>query len=136
MKKILLTLGLLTITVLPVLAANWVILNPTEALYLDTTSISKYNFYGRNNIYSMWTKNLNNNSHSDLKSTTSFNSFMGMHLIDCNTKETTIKSGTWYDSNGQNIQSITIDNYQLKWEPIIPGSVGEAMYNYACGGYR
>ena len=140
MKKILLTLGLLTITVLPVFATNWVLLDVNEQMYIDTTSVSKYDqIYGRNNIYSIWSKNLNNNTRLDQKLSTSMenvNSTLTMFLIDCNTKELAVKSGNWYDSTGQRIKSGTLNDYQLNWEPIIPGSFGEYLYNYACGGYR
>ena len=140
MKKILLTLGLLTITVLPVLATNWVLVDVNEQTYIDTTGVSKYNpIYGRNNIYSIWRKNLNNNTRLDQKLSASMenvNSILTMVLIDCNTKESAVKSGIWYDSTGQSIQSGTLNDYQLNWEPIIPGRFGEIPYNYACGGYR
>ena len=61
-----------------------------------------------------------------------------MFLVDCNTKEYTAKTGVAYDDNGSPITHIgfTLNDYQLKWQPIVPESIAAVEYNYACGGYR
>ena len=139
MKKLLITLGLLTITVLPVLATDWFLVNQDDQMYIDTANISKYNqVYERNNIYSIWMKNFNNNTRYDLGYSERFNYYMIMYLVDCNTKEYTAKTGVAYDDNGSPITHIgfTLNDYQLKWQPIVPESIAAVAYNYACGGYR
>ena len=139
MKKFLLVLGLFITTVLPVFAVNWVVVNPDEAYYIDTTSISKYNhrIYGRNNIYSVWLKNFNNNTSLDLGFGVGFNYNMIWYLIDCDTKETALKAAVFYDfKNAPITPKYTLNDYQLQWNAIVPGSVAAVEYNYACGGYR
>lgn len=134
-KKFILLILFLLVSLLPTIAnPNWVQVD--DKIYVDTNSLRKEN-YG--NYYSLWTKNLNNGSKFFLDSENYNNKKIGYSLIqgyyDCNSKRSALKSVVDYDLTGViAIWSHTYEDYNLLYESIAPGTVGEALYNYACTG--
>ena len=133
MKKILILIVFLFVGILKAYTANWVEID--EKIYTDTSSIEKYNVIGRNNVYSIWTKHLNDNSDFFKDNEKHFGKkiwyFLNMSLIDCNNKEFAVKSAWAYDIKGKVIYSET-ENFNVEWLPIVPQSYAEALHRGVC----
>lgn len=136
MKKILVLLFLLSFA-LPVCAANWKQIAEKE--YVDLDSIEKYtDVYNsrNNNIYSFWIKSLNDKTSFFTDYEKSYNKKiwykMTRNLIDCKNKTITLKSITIYDLKRQVIDTYEVPDYAIKWNSIIPDSVGEGYYYGVC----
>ena len=137
-KLNLLVIGLI-ISILPTFATpNWVQID--KKMYIDTNSIRKENYlnssYG--NYYSLWAKWLNDGSKNFLDDENYYKTKMWFRLIqyyyDCNNKTLALKSGVFYDLKGNPIQYTTLKDYNLSFISIVPGSIGDKMYDYVCTG--
>lgn len=141
MKKFLVIFSLLVLSITPALASNWVVISKDKKTFLDLDSITPYQgnylYFRQNNMYSMWTKTLNNED-KEFKNAEKLTGekiwYMKTHnLIDCSRKEIAIKSFIYYNLNEKPIHNPhTYSDQLLIWDSIIPESVGEMLYNYAC----
>ena len=137
-KLNLLVIGLI-ISILPVFATpNWVQIDNKK--YIDTNSLRKENYSNSNynNYYSIWVKFLNDGSKnfSDLESLykSKIWYYLSQHYYDCGNKRSAVKSWIIYDLKGNVVGSETVDDYNLTFHSIAPGTIGNAMYDYVCSG--
>ncbi len=137
-KLNLLVIGLI-ISILPTFATpNWVQIDNKE--YIDTNSIRQENYLGLGygNYYSLWTKWLNDGSKFFLDAESYYKTKMWYRLsqyyYDCNNKTFVAKSGVFYDLKGKPIQYTTLEDYNLSFISVVPGTRSEILYNYACTG--
>ena len=133
MKKLFFLIVFLFIGILTVYAANWVEVDIKK--YADVSSIAKYNdIYGKNNVYSIWTKYLNDGSDIFKDIENEFKKkpwyILQMWLLDCENKAIDMKSLVFYDLNEKVIASNTY-SYE-KWDPVVPNSYGEVLYQGVC----
>lgn len=137
-KLNLLVIGLI-ISILPTFAApNWVQID--NKTYIDTNSIRQENYLGLGygNYYSIWTKWLNDGSKKFLdlesfyKSKIWFTSRQA--YFDCKNKRVAEKSFVTYDLEGNVIENNTINDYNLSFSNIVPGTIGDIIYDYVCTG--
>lgn len=124
---------------LPTLAtSNWVQVD--YKLYIDTNSIRKENYlnssYG--NYYSMWLKGLNDGSKLFIDKENYYNNKVWCNLsqyyFDCSNMKLALKSDITYDLKGNILGDITLNDSQLSFSSVAPGTRGEIWYNYACIG--
>ena len=133
MKKLFFLIVFLFIGILTVYAANWVEVDIKK--YADVSSIAKYNdIYGKNNVYSIWTKDLNDGSDifKDIEKTLGKQIWytLTMRLFDCDNKTISAKSYVDYDLKDNVIDSYTYS--YIEWRPVVPNSYGEALYQGVC----
>ncbi len=126
MKKFIIILLLLT-TTLPAQATNWLQISQYD--YIDLDSISNIEIKERSNTKSVWTKSYNDGT-STYRPDVYY--LQARLLIDCNTKENTIKSGWSYDKNHNIIQQANFDNNLLEWNSYIPNSRIDTISQYIC----
>ena len=136
MKKILVLLLLLLFT-LPNYAANWK--QTYEKEYVDLDSIEKYiDVYNsrNNNIYSFWIKSLNDKNSYFTDFEKQYNKKIWFiktrNLIDCKNKMISVKALIIYDDKGQSIHNYEASEYSIKWNSIVPDSIGEDYYYEVC----
>lgn len=137
-KLNLLVIGLI-ISILPTFAAsNWIHIN--NQTYMDTNGIRRENYFGAGygNYYSVWTKNLNDGSENSLVLENHYKTkiwyYLSQHYYDCGNKRSAVKSWIIYDLKGNVVGSETVDDYNLTFHSIAPGTTGNAMYDYVCSG--
>lgn len=118
---------------------NWVQIQ--EKQYIDINSIQKENYLGVDNLYSFWTKALNDNSRIWIALQTYNKSKLWFMLnksyIDCINKRFATKEVLVYDINGNSVYTNwfpTIPDSLLKFQRIAPGTVVELVYDYICTG--
>ncbi len=137
-KLNLLVIGLI-ISILPTFATpNWVQID--KKMYIDTNSIRKENYlnssYG--NYYSMWIKTLNDGSKIFLDNENYYKSKIWYILMqgyfDCTNKKFTVKTGITYDLRSSVLGNIEVNDYQLSFSSVVPGTRSEIWYDYACTG--
>lgn len=132
MKKLFFILIAFLMSISPSYASTWVQVDDYE--YIDMDSIEYYtNNYGQvqfdKKIY--WMKTIN---HDDLykeeekilKKKISYSN--NQWIIDTTKKSYAIKSGIYYDENGNAISSYTFNDYRLNWNPVVPDSKGEFWF--------
>lgn len=137
-KLNLLVIGLI-ISILPTFAtSNWIHIN--NQTYMDINSIRKESHFGSSygNYYSVWTKNLSDESKTSLFLENYYKTkiwyYLSQHYYDCNNKSSAVKGGIIYDLKGDVIGSETVDDYNLTFHSIAPGTTGNAIYDYVCTG--
>lgn len=141
-RNLLFTIVIFLLTsLLPTFAApNWVQIH--EKQYIDVNSIRKENYlsFDNSNYYSIWIKQLNDNSDVWLSLESYYKSklwyTLNQYYFDCNNKRVAVKSTIAYDIKGSpifNSQS-TISDAFLQFNGIAPATVAELGYNFACNG--
>lgn len=121
-NKIFLILYALFLFAITAFASNWIDIG--NNMYIDVMSIANYK---QNNIYSVWVK-CNGNTEMEKISGEKIEFCLIMFLINCYTKESTIKSFAAYDNKGKSVGSYTYKDYELDWTPIYPNSTSEILY--------
>ncbi len=136
MKGLLLLL-LLVLFTLPACAASWKQIAEKE--YVDLNSIEKYNdtYNPQNtNIYSFWIKSLNDKTSifTDVEKRYNIKIWYKItrNLVDCKNRTIALKSLTIYDLKGQTIDTYEEPDYSIKWNSIVPDSIGESYYYGVC----
>lgn len=94
---------------------------PQNRIFIDTESIRQIDA----STYSMWYKTSNSDGSYELS----------LGYFDTQQVAFIISSVVAYDANGNVIGSETRKPYEyiLNWQPIIPGTISEALYSYATG---
>lgn len=54
--------------------------------------------------------------------------------VDCNNKTITSKSYFIYDEKENLVQKTTLKDYNLSFDSIAPGTIGDLMYGFVCTG--
>jgi len=101
-------------------AANWVEVarGGDRVMYIDMDSI-------RSNVSprSAWTRTTySGGPHSE---------FHALQYFDCARSQAALKSAVQYERDGTN-SSYTWEDSELKWDPIVAGTLGEAAFQAAC----
>jgi len=106
----------------PAVAANWVQIGSAngEKFLIDTTSLYQVGSYS-----AVWQKRV-------YPPGKEYAEVMNLMYFDCPRHLQVLKSTTAYNERGEVIDSETIEDYQMKWKPIIPESIGETFYVAAC----
>lgn len=55
-----------------------------------------------------------------------------LRYYDCASRRTALKKSVDYDSKGKAMKSYDWSDIELRWHPVVPDSVGETKFNYAC----
>ena len=133
--KILISLFLISFSILPVFAINWV--ECANKIYIDIDNIEpSYDELGNkiNGEYSYWLKILNDKSEPFKNSEQLLNKKIWYSLqhtnISCNTKTTSLEEFIYYDLNNNPIYSET--NFLKERNAIVPGSVADFIYQNVC----
>ena len=131
------------LSILPCFAFDWVQVDDQGKQFIDISNIQKYNYKynssSEKGYYSFWMKSLNSNSEGakNLEKILKKKYWYSMDkiIINCNDEQYAIKSSTFYDLKCEPIIGSSIENIDamLDWKSIIPGTVGNTWYNYACG---
>lgn len=114
-------------------APNWVKLN--DKLYVDINSIRKEG--NSDSKYSFWYKWLNDNSEVFKLGEKAFPNkkiwyVLKQEIIDCENVLIATKSIYTYDTNGNTINLLTFQNYEIKWYSIPPDSFLDVAYHNIC----
>ncbi|MBR6297689.1 MAG: hypothetical protein IKR34_00430 [Candidatus Gastranaerophilales bacterium] len=132
-KNLFFALFTLLFTINFVMAADWIQIG--EKLYLDASSWSQYDYYGKDGFYSIWTKSLNNGDKYWKEVEGIFGKKLWyekiLYVFNCAKKEMAIKSSVYYDLKDNVVNSN--ENSILEWHSIVPESIGELKYMHACG---
>lgn len=96
--------------------------NYTE-VFVDIESVKLISF----KVYSSWVKI----DHSKDK-TEKANFRMQKWDIDCDKSQQRIRAVAVYNSSGSVLGSASWSEYESKWDPIIPDSLGKALQNAVC----
>ena len=59
---------------------------------------------------------------------------LSQYYYDCSNKTFVAKSGVFYDLKGNPIQYTTLEDYNLSFISVVPGTIGDKMYDYVCTG--
>lgn len=143
MKKLLVVFLFCAFFACTCFAFNWEQVDIDGKQFVDTTSIQKYNYkYSigseTNDYYSLWTKALNKNDEAGKEAEKILKKkwwySLDKVIINCNNEQYASKSRVFYDLNKKPIfgGSYETDDVLLEWQSIVPGTVGEAWYDYAC----
>ena len=141
MKNFIVLLFLLTISMLQVQATNWIQVD--DKMYMDVDSIEFFvsdgQYNKRNNQYSFWVKSLNDGSDNYKQLEKHFNKkvwySLSKYVVDINTQKIAQKTSVLYAVN----EKQPLDSYEeqfdtlLRWQTIVPNSVGELMFNIVRG---
>ena len=141
MKNFIVLLFLLTFSMLQVQAANWIQVD--DKMYMDVDSIEYFvsdgQYNQRNNQYSFWVKSLNDGSDNYKQLEKHFNKkvwySLSKYVVDINTQKIAQKTSVLYAVN----EKQPLDSYEeqfdtlLRWQTIVPNSVGELMFNIVIG---
>ncbi len=137
MKKLLISILLSSITLLPTLAANWAQIDAQGKNFVDTSSLRKEQDYNRNYVYSLWFKYLNNGDEYYTNIEKSYNKKVWYQLqkvsYDCKNKEFRIDTTSYYDLHGRII--ITQKGYNYNWNAVLPDSLSDTIYKEVCKGF-
>ena len=112
---------------LPSYAVNWVQIDNSG--YIDIDSISEFSHPSYKNIRSVWTLKYNDGN-LPFKPNESYAHFK--FLINCDNKEAALKSMYSSDASGNFLQNSNIDNKDIEWVSIIPGSHFKTIYKHVC----
>lgn len=133
--KLLLLFTLLSVSVLPVFAINWI--SCADKIYVDSDNIAPYYDILGNQVkgeYTYWLKVLNNQSDSFKSLEKDFNKKIWYNLsynkISCKTRTTTPINVYFYD-----LKNNPIETFNLSYEQpsaIVPGSVSDFIYQSVC----
>ena len=139
MKKIFIII-LLFATILPTFATIWE--QVSEKSWIDIDSIEPFiDDYGNAvpNQYSFWVKSLNDGSDNYKQLEKHFNKkvwySLSKYVVDINTQKIAQKTSVLYAVN----EKQPLDSYEeqfdtlLRWQTIVPNSVGELMFNIVRG---
>ena len=141
MKNFIVLLFLLTFSMLQVQATNWIQVD--DKMYMDVDSIEFFvsdgQYNKRNNQYSFWVKSLNDGSDNYKQLEKHFNKkvwySLSKYVVDINTQKIAQKTSVLYAVN----EKQPLDSYEeqfdtlLRWQTIVPNSVGELMFNIVRG---
>ncbi|MBQ7450822.1 hypothetical protein IJS77_05330 [bacterium] len=132
MKKLFAIFVFSILSILPCFAFDWVQVDDQGKQFIDISNIQKYNYkysYGsENDYYSFWLKSLNRNSEGDkkiekiLKKKVWYS--MDKIVVNCRDEQYAIKSGVYYDLNGEPIVGSSIENSDamLDWQIVLNNS--------------
>lgn len=125
-------------------AAEWIYYgvpgNESIQFYYDKTSI----VHNPNKTVTVWTKKVfSEKGKRDelsrqldegwlMKGFENFSHYKVLYNLNCSTRESRLISGFAYDLNGNILQSVALSEVNQKWEPVIPESYGEALFNKVC----
>ena len=126
---------------LQVQATNWIQVD--DKMYMDVDSIEFFvsdgQYNKRNNQYSFWVKSLNDGSDNYKQLEKHFNKkvwySLSKYVVDIKTQKIAQKTSVLYAVN----EKQPLDSYEeqfdtlLRWQTIVPNSVGELMFNIVRG---
>lgn len=64
-----------------------------------------------------------------------FMNFRHLSEFSCNAKTSRMLTFIWYTKTYHTLESYTPPSYQIKDQYVVPGSVGESMYDFVCSNY-
>lgn len=141
MKNFIVLLFLLTISMLQVQASNWIQVD--DKMYMDVDSIEFFvsdgQYNKRNNQYSFWVKSLNDGSDNYKQLEKHFNKkvwySLSKYVVDINTQKIAQKTSVLYAVNEKQPLDLYEEQFDtlLRWQTIVPNSVGELMFNIVRG---
>lgn len=141
MKNFIVLLFLLTISMLQVQATNWIQVD--DKMYMDVDSIEFFvsdgQYNKRNNQYSFWVKSLNDGSDNYKQLEKHFNKkvwySLSKYVVDINTQKIAQKTSVLYAVNEKQPLDLYEEQFDtlLRWQTIVPNSVGELMFNIVRG---
>jgi hypothetical protein len=104
-----------------------------ENIYYRKPTIKKEE-NGKQNIIKVWTKN-HLAEHKDLNSGETYYDITQMNLwkFDCTNKQFQLLESVYYSSKGENIAT---DQFNDKWDDVIPESISEGLLNIFCKLYN
>ena len=133
--KLLLLFTLLSVSVLPVFAINWI--SCADKIYVDSDNIAPYYDILGNQVkgeYTYWLKVLKDQSASFKSLEKDFNKkiwyYLSYNKISCKTRTTTPINMYFYD-----LKNNPIETFNLSYEQpsaIVPGSVSDFIYQSVC----
>jgi surface-adhesin protein E len=110
--------------------AEWVAIGGNDQIgmttYVDPTTIRR-----NSNLVKIWQLN-------DFKTvqTVEGNSFLStkkQRQFNCAEERTRILAATQFSGNMGNGEVVWVNSNEQKWEPVIPGSIGQTLWEFACG---
>ncbi|HPB38124.1 MAG TPA: hypothetical protein PK125_08180 [Syntrophorhabdus sp.] len=147
MKKILFVVVLILVLFLTLsslsTAADWVYYssdNLDNASFYDRESIS----FPSKGVVRVWIKQLysekgkmneiteRTKSNLTIDGLNELSYALCLHEIKCDAKEDAIVTCTSYSNSGNTLNSFNISKDRLKWEPIYPDSISEALWKAVC----
>jgi hypothetical protein len=119
MYRVLIGVGLLT-SASEATASNWIKVGDgsDRAMYVDSNSIQS-----NGSRRTAWTKTVYVRGR--------LNEFKALEYFDCSGLQTALKSAVEYRRDGT-LASNTWEDYELRWEPIVPDTLGESTFNAVC----
>ena len=141
MKKYLLII-LIILSTIPAIASDWRYIG--NGGYIDLESISKYPnsyLYPNNNMYTFWTKQVNDGSKNSKNSFDKIERIAGniklkevqrQDIIDCSKKKIALTSIIVYKLDGSPSFNFSFNEFQYQWNNIVPDSYGEFFYKVIC----
>jgi hypothetical protein len=129
MRKIILMM--LLVVVSSSAEAGWVEVGGTDdgvTIYADPATIRK-----AGNRVKMWIMSDFQTEQAVPSGGKPYMSQKGQNEYDCKEEQTRLIAFLWYSGNMGGGDMVYSDFDPLKWRPVVPGSVGEAQWKYACG---
>lgn len=133
LKKIFLII-LINFIAQDVQSADWVQIHYNT--YLDTESIKQSENLNLEKQYSYWIKYLNDESfvwkQYEKQTGQQYGFSLGMQIINCDKKLITNKVYVYYNKNNLPVSREEIQDNNLNWKNIAPGTVSEDLYDIFC----
>ena len=110
--------------------AEWVAIGGNDQIgmttYVDPTTIRR-----KGDLVKMW--QLNDFKTVQTVENHSFLSTKKQREFSCAEERTRILSATQFSGNMGNGTVISVNSNEQKWEPVVPESIGQTVWEFACG---
>jgi len=110
--------------------AEWVAIGGNDQIGM-TTYVDRATIRRNSNLVKIWQLN-------DFKTvqTVEGNSFLStkkQRQFNCAEERTRILAATQFSGNMGNGEVVWVNSNEQKWEPVVPGSIGQTLWEFACG---
>lgn len=104
--------------------------------YVKSSYVSRDGYDGNSGNIKIWTKKeLKKRTIKKKGKTLTYTNAKELQLIfaDCSDRKIKFVTTTVYNSEGNVIDSWTLEDYEQEWNDVVPDSMGEAMLDKICG---
>lgn len=124
----------LVVTATPARAANWQYLTSTTTgteVYVDVDSVRDLPAVAIRRPFparQIWVRADHEND-----SSISYRTTRSLDRFDCNAETSLTISSTGFDASGQAIRSRNEEDYEFKYEQVVPDTIAYTIMEFACG---
>jgi hypothetical protein len=134
----LLNILILTLLSITAKAQDWIFIDSSvnsDIFYVKSTYVTKRQDFENNTIIKVWTKReakvatiVKNGKEIKVYNVR----ILQLKEYNCTQQQTNIISQTVYNSQGKIIDSFQFQDYEQKWNDVVPESIGQAVLDKVC----